>query len=112
MPGPLVASDLGVSVARVESEACGWAVRWPHNLRYEVIWRDIRALAIQTWVWLKITQEGQTAGFGPCFHLGFHFGIPFFLSPSHMSSERTDQFPSRGVWEDAVGWKKGPAASP
>ena len=27
------------------------------------------------WVWLKIKQEGQTAGFGPCFHLpGFHFG--------------------------------------
>ena len=21
------------------------------------------------WVWLKIKQEGQTAGFGPCFHL-------------------------------------------
>ena len=22
-----------------------------------------------TWVWLKIKQEGQNAGFGPCFHL-------------------------------------------
>ena len=21
------------------------------------------------WVWLKMKQEGQTAGFGPCFHL-------------------------------------------
>ena len=32
---------------------------------------------------LKIKQEGQTAGFGPCFHLpGFHFG-PGFLSHSH-----------------------------
>ena len=28
---------------------------------------------------LKIKQEGQTAGFGPCFLLpGFHFGIPVF----------------------------------
>ena len=24
--------------------------------------------AIPRWVWLKIKQEGQTAGFGPCFH--------------------------------------------
>ena len=30
------------------------------------------------WVWLKINQEGQTAGFGPFFHLpGFHFGTGF-----------------------------------
>ena len=30
-------------------------------------------------VWRKIKQEGQTAGFGPCFHLpGLHFGIPVF----------------------------------
>ena len=30
-------------------------------------------------MWLKIRQEGQTAGFGPCFHLpiGFHFGTGF-----------------------------------
>ena len=35
------------------------------------------------WVWLKIKQEGQTAGFGPCFHLpGFPFGTGF-LSHSH-----------------------------
>ena len=27
------------------------------------------------WLWLKIKQQGQTAGVGPCFHLpGFHFG--------------------------------------
>ena len=33
-----------------------------------------------TWAWLKIKQEGQTAGFGPCFHLpGFHFGTFFFF---------------------------------
>ena len=24
---------------------------------------------IYIWAWLKIKQEGQTAGFGPCFHL-------------------------------------------
>ena len=36
------------------------------------------------WVWLKIKQEGQTAGFGPCFHLpGFHFGTGF-VSHSQM----------------------------
>ena len=36
------------------------------------------------WVWLKINQEGQTAGFGSCFHLpGFHFGTGF-LSHSHI----------------------------
>ena len=36
-----------------------------------------------TRVWLKIKQEGQTAGFGPCFHLpGFQFGTGF-LSHSH-----------------------------
>ena len=36
-------------------------------------------------MWLKIKQEGQTAGFGPCFHLpiGFHFGTGF-LSHSHI----------------------------
>ena len=38
------------------------------------------------WVWLKIKQEGQTAGVGPCFHLpGFHFGTGF-LSHSHISA--------------------------
>ena len=25
--------------------------------------------SLDTWVWLKIKQEGQTAGVGPCFHL-------------------------------------------
>ena len=30
------------------------------------------------WVWLKINQEGQTAGFGPYFHRATHFGIPVF----------------------------------
>ena len=36
------------------------------------------------WVWLKIKQEGQTAGLGPCFHLQrFHFGTGF-LSHSQM----------------------------
>ena len=33
---------------------------------------------VDSWVWLKIKQGGQTAGFGPCFHLpGFHFGTGF-----------------------------------
>ena len=28
---------------------------------------------VTIWVWLKIKDLGQTAGFGPCFHLpGFH----------------------------------------
>ena len=37
---------------------------------------------ISIWVWLKIKEEGQTAGFGPCFHLPgqpileFHFFEP------------------------------------
>ena len=25
---------------------------------------------VPIWVWLKVKQEGQTAGFGPCFHWG------------------------------------------
>ena len=25
-------------------------------------------IGLHKWVWLKMTQEGQTAGFGPCFH--------------------------------------------
>ena len=34
-------------------------------------------------MWLKIKQEGQAAGFGPCFHLpGFRFGIPVFRAPA------------------------------
>ena len=38
------------------------------------------------WLWLKIKQEGQTAGFGPCFHLpGFHFGTGFW-SHSHVGT--------------------------
>ena len=36
------------------------------------------------WAWLKMKQEGQTAGVGPCFLLpGFHFGAGF-LSHSHV----------------------------
>ena len=31
------------------------------------------------WVWLKIIREGQTAGFGPCFHLpGQAIRVPVF----------------------------------
>ena len=34
------------------------------------------------WVWLKINQEGQTAGFGPCFHLPGQPILEFrFLEP-------------------------------
>ena len=41
---------------------------------------------LNIWVWLRIKRsEGQTAGFGPCFHLP---RVPFwnsgFLSHSHM----------------------------
>ena len=36
-------------------------------------------LGTYIWLWLKIKELGQTAGFGPCFHLpGFYFGIPVF----------------------------------
>ena len=36
------------------------------------------SVCTRKWVWLNIEQEGQTAGFGPCFHLpGFHFGTGF-----------------------------------
>ena len=42
------------------------------------------------WAWLKINQEGQTAGFGPCFHLpGFHFDIGF-LSHGHVSCSQPE----------------------
>ena len=39
------------------------------------------------WLWLKIKQEGQNAGFGPCVHLtiGVHFGTGF-LSPGHLGT--------------------------
>ena len=38
------------------------------------------SFSFDTWVCVKIKQEGITAGFGPCVHLpiGFHFGIPVF----------------------------------
>ena len=39
------------------------------------------------WVWLKIKQEGQHAGFGPCFH-GFYFGYRFFGSSSKVQRPR------------------------
>ena len=47
-------------------------------------------------MWLKIKQEGQTAGFGPCFHLP---GQPIlgtgFLSHSHLDDT-----------VDAVAWHR------
>ena len=44
----------------------------PAHVKGCAFWR------VPFWVWLKIKQEGQTAGFGPCFHLpGFHFGTGF-----------------------------------
>ena len=40
---------------------------------------QMRLLRGTIWVWLKIQQEGQTAGVGPCFHIpGFQLGIPVF----------------------------------
>ena len=42
------------------------------------------------WVWLKIKQEGQTAGFGPCFHLP---GQPIFgTEPSFSVSDSALQY--------------------
>ena len=60
------------------------------------------------WVWLKISQEGQTAGFGPGFHSrsGNPFGFPFFLEPQPsvsgsswypMAGRRTAVKPTRCV---------------
>ena len=44
------------------------------------------------WLWLKIEQEGQTAGFGPCLHLPrFHFGTGFL---SHSQIVATQAFPT------------------
>ena len=41
------------------------------------------------WVWLKIKQEGQAAGFGSCFHLpGFHL-CTGFLSHSHSGGPKS-----------------------
>ena len=38
-------------------------------------------------MWLKIKQEGQAAGFGPCFLTrASHFGIPGYLSHSHLEA--------------------------
>ena len=40
--------------------------------------RSKRRARCAIWVWLKMKQEGQTAGFGLCFYLpGFHFGYLF-----------------------------------
>ena len=38
--------------------------------------REVQLFLLTIWLWLKIKRsEGQTAGFGPCFHLpGFHLG--------------------------------------
>ena len=54
--------------------------------------------SVTTWAWLKIKQEGQTAGFGPCFQLpGFRFDTGF-LSHSHIAIKnprRTNESQSR-----------------
>ena len=48
------------------------------------IYRNFTVRQVGTWLWLKIQELGQTAGFGPCFHLpGFHFGTGF-LSHTHI----------------------------
>ena len=50
--------------------------------------KSIRSLWVRIFsirVWLKINQEGQTAGFGPCFHLRASILVPCrFLSHSHI----------------------------
>ena len=60
------------------------------------------AVVKRMWVWLKIQQEGQTAGFGPCVHLpGSPFGTGF-LSHSHVRPRTSSEAsaakltPSRG----------------
>ena len=61
------------------------------------------------WVWLKI-QEGQTAGFGPCFHLpGFHFATGF-LSHSHLSSSMSPK--RRSLWHPQKDLRIGELAMP
>ena len=57
-----------------------FAVRWECRMPFK------RCHPNRIWVWLKIKREGQTVGFGPCFHLlpGFHFGTGC-LNHSHLS---------------------------
>ena len=42
------------------------------------------------WVWLKIKQEGQTAGFGPCFHLP---GLAPFWNSGFLSHSQVGKKP-------------------
>ena len=56
-------------------------------------------------VWLKIRQEGQTAGFGPCFHFpGFHFSTVFFEpQPFELTLKRQPDMiePFCGGWKSS-----------
>ena len=44
------------------------------------------------WVWLKMKQEGQTAGFGPCFHLPGQPILGTYVCPTPMSPNRSRRF--------------------
>ena len=48
-----------------------------------------------SWVWLKIQQQGQTAGVGPCFRLGFHFGTATAMSILNPGILRVFRKPSK-----------------
>ena len=58
-----------------------------------------------TWLWLKIKQEGQTAGLGPCFHLPGQPILEFrFLEtqPHFVLRSRMPQFTSKLVGMSAT----------
>ena len=64
--------------------------RFPHVMLCFAV-RGTWHWAGRIWVWLKIKQEGQTAGFGPCFHLPGQAILEFrlFGCHSHMHFLRT-----------------------
>ena len=67
---------------------------------------SLRRSGILIWVWLKI-KWGQTAGFGPCFHLpGFDFGTGF-LSHSHIYTYIHIHIP---LWMRSIEGRKSEAA--
>ena len=64
----------------------------------------------ESWMWLKIKQEGQTAGFGPCFHLpgqailDFRFFQPQPIEGSELLKTRFFSWPEEQLlrFVDAV----------
>ena len=67
-------SPAGVPEGRCPAKP--WSNHHPTQTR--PLFRGLFSLVFNKWGWLKTKQEGQTAGFGPCFHLpGFHVGTGF-----------------------------------